>query len=59
MADIVARLLGKNPPSYEWSAAAQGLPARLKTLSVEELLQVSESSQSRDTVGLSSTRDSG
>ncbi|KAJ5657129.1 uncharacterized protein N7484_000778 [Penicillium longicatenatum] len=43
MAEIVARLLKKNPSSYQKSAAAaESLPGQLKGQSVEELLQVSE-----------------
>ncbi|KAJ5460932.1 uncharacterized protein N7458_002484 [Penicillium daleae] len=41
LAEIVEKLMKKNPPPHPWSAEVQHLPEQLRSLSVEELLQVS------------------
>lgn len=40
LAEIVEKLLKKNPPPHPWSDDAQRLPQSLRSLPVEELLQV-------------------
>lgn len=41
LAEVVKRLIMKNPPHYPWSAEAKGLPEELKSCcSPEELLRV-------------------
>lgn len=40
LAEIVEKLLKKNPPPHPWSDEAQRLPQSLRSLPVEELLQV-------------------
>ena len=41
LAEVVGRLMKKNPPPYRWSAGVESLPGHLRCLPVEELLQVS------------------
>lgn len=41
LAEIVERLMKKNPPPFRWSAEAESLPSQLRSLPLEELLQVS------------------
>jgi hypothetical protein len=38
---VVIKLMKKGPPPHQWSAEIASLPDRLKSSSIEELLQVS------------------
>lgn len=48
LAEIVERLMKKNPPPFRWSAEAESLPSQLRSLPLEELLQSDLLRQSRD-----------
>ncbi|KAJ5160986.1 uncharacterized protein N7482_007990 [Penicillium canariense] len=41
LAEIVERLMKKNPPPFRWSAEVESLPSQLRSLPLEELSQVS------------------
>jgi hypothetical protein len=41
LAEIVERLMKKNPPPFTWSDALQELPGALRKLNVEQLAHVS------------------